>query len=258
MADDNTRINPKHYIGRFFDNIGGTLSAAATTALVAGVGTGTVLNNSFDTTPDEIGTDRQEIVYQQFQENIASLSGMRQEIDIAKAQMELDHLRGLSAEELQQVQDNITGMKFDLGLQSKGLLFQMLTHGETGAEADISERQFLELSQQFAQQVMPPEDLGMKITPHKAAVLDDARIKLGEKGELTGNPVIDAGNIYAEMKRSGNDRKEGPIVLGVFAGFLGAMAMLIAGLGPLSDMRWRHDPRIRRREKPKRTKKFNH
>lgn len=253
---DNTKINLKHYIGKPFKNDAVAISTAFALAFAGAAGTGIGTYNAMSVAPDDVGTERADEVYQNILGGIGALEAQQTEIEIAKNQLEIDRMQGLSDEALREAQNNLGTLKTDFAFAGKNILLDMFLHGERGAEADISEQQFLELSQVFADRVGPTQDFGLEITRKTAANLDEARIALGERDGYTGNPIADARQLK-EITSTKSANAEGASILAGLGGFFAAGVLGMIGAIKLNG--WGHQPACtRRREKPKKQKQFNH
>ncbi|TNE28924.1 MAG: hypothetical protein EP349_07335 [Alphaproteobacteria bacterium] len=255
MADD-TRINLKHYIGKPFRSDAFAIITAIALGVGGGAGVGIGLHNATDTAPDMDGTAQQETAFQELSADISAIGLEKAQIEIAQKQHELNVLQGtLTGDAVTESTDAIAQMKKDLALQSYGTLLDLFNHGTQGAEADVSEAQFVELAQAFEENAGSTEAFGLKLTANNAAYLDEARVEAAKESKLTGNPVADAQTIYAKM----NSSAENPEVLGTLVGTLSGIALLLltlfAGMDKLQD--WSYESkRVARR--PKKQKGLNH
>ncbi|MBL1146805.1 MAG: hypothetical protein HND56_09865 [Pseudomonadota bacterium] len=253
---ENTRINLKHYIGKPFRSDAFAIVTAIALGIGGGTGIGVGLHNVLDTAPDLDGTAQQETAFQELSAEISAIGLEKAQIEIAQKQHELGVLKGtLTGDAATESADAVAQMQKDLALQSYGTLLDLFNHGTQGAEADVSEAQFVELAQAFEKTAGSTEAFGLELNADNAAYLDEARIEAAKDGELTGNPVADAQVIHANMKSSA----ENPEVLGGFAGMISGIGlmflMLFAGMDRLQDWSY-EDKRVARR--PKKQKGLNH
>jgi len=253
---DKTKINLKHYIGKPFRSDTFAIITAVALGIGGGAGIGTSVHNATDTAPDLEGTAQQETVFQEMSSDISALGLEKSQIEIAQKQHELNVLNGtLSGDAIAESEHAVADMRKNFSLQSYGTLLDLFNHGTAGAEADVSEAQFITLAQAFEKTAGSTEAFGLTINANNAAYLDEARMEAAKDGELTGNPVADAQTIHANMKSF----TEAPEVFGTLAGTLSGVGLVIltlfAGLGRLQDWGY-EDKRVARR--PKKQKGLNH
>lgn len=253
---DNTRINLKHYIGKPFRSDAVAITASVLMGIGGGIGAGIGVNNALEEAPDVTGTAQQEAVYQDMIAQINALDLQEAQIDIAQKQHEIGVLDGsLTGEAVAASAQEIAEMRRNFELQGYGTLLDLFNHGAQGAEADISEAQFLELGKVFAEKIAPVSEFGFEITEATAAYLDDARQELGKDGKLTGSAINDAQQLQDYMSASA----ENPPALGFAAGmltFIGLFfVMAFGGAERLQDWSY-EDKRVARR--PKKQKGLNH
>ena len=253
---DNTRINLKHYIGKPFRSDAFAIITAVALGIGGGAGVGIGLHSALDDAPDTDGTAQQTAAFQELSSGIDALGLEKAQIEIAQKQHELGVLKGsLTGDAVQESEQAVSQMRKNFALQSYGTLLELFNHGTQSAEADISEAQFVELTQAFEKTAGSTEAFGLKLNANNAAYLDEARIKAAKDDALTGNPVADAQVIYANMK----DSAETPESLGALAGMLSGVGLLFLALfacmGHLQEWSY-EDKRVARR--PKKQKTLNH
>ena len=256
MSTDNTRINLKHYIGKPFRSDAFAVTASVFLGIGGGIGVGGNVYNALEEAPDMTGTVQQEAAFQDILSDINALDLQEAQIDIAQKQHDLNVLDGtLTGDAVAESAQHIAETRKSFELQSYGTLLDLFNHGTQGAEADISEAQFLELGKVFEEKIAPASDFGFKITKATAAYFDDARTELGKDGKLTGSNINDAQKIQDYMTESASN----PPSLGFGAGLLTFMliclSMLTAGMDRLQSWSY-EDKRTARR--PKKSKGINH
>jgi len=257
MSTDNTRINPKHYIGEFFhDNDAVAIISALTIVLGGAIGTGISINSALEETPDAIGTAIQETAYQEALGSINALDLKQTQLEISQKQHDLDILNGtLTGDAVVAAERNLRKMGEDFAFESHRTLVGLFNAGEPGQDADISEQQFVELAKVFEEKIGTVDGFGLEINADNAAYLDEARVDMAEDGDITGNPVIDAQTLSDKMAKMSED----PAGLGVLGGFGALIALaflLIPVASKLEDWSY-EDSRVERR-RPKKTKGINH
>ncbi|TNE28922.1 MAG: hypothetical protein EP349_07325 [Alphaproteobacteria bacterium] len=257
MSSDNTRINPKHYIGRTFTRNDAVATISALIVMLGGAaGTGIGIHSALDKTPDTAGTALQETAYQEGLSSINALDLQQTQLEIAQKQHDLDVLNGtLTGDDIAADKRNLRKMNEDFAFESHRTLVGLFNAGVPGQEADISEQQFLELAKVFEEKIGTTEGFGLEINAESAAYLDEARADMADDDEITGNPVIDAQTLSDKMAGM-NENPTGFGVLGAFGALLVIGLMLIPIGGKLEDWAW-EDKRVERR-RPKKTKGINH
>jgi hypothetical protein len=257
MSTDNTRINPKHYIGRTFTQNEAVAVFSALTFVIGGaVGTGFGIHSSLDKAPDTEGTALQETVYQEVLGSINALDLQQTQLEIAHKQHDLDVLNGtLTGDAVAEAERNLRKASENFSFDSHRTLVGLFNAGEPGQEADISEQQFVELTKVFEDKIGTLEGFGLKFNTDNAAYLDEARADMAKDKEITGNPVIDAQTLSDKMSGM-SDNPAGFSVLGGFGALL-ALAFLLIPIGSkLED--WAYQGKRVERRRPKKPKTINH
>jgi len=254
MADENTRINLKHYIAKPFRGDGFCLATTFGLAIAGAISVGFNIAEDQTLAPDAEGTVRQESAYQSVLNGITALEESKTTLEIAQKQYELSSLTGdLSGDDLAQSASDISGMQRDMAFQGQGVLMDMLMHGTTGAEADISEQKVVELANIFTEKVGPTADFGVSLSAGKIAYLDEARQSMGKDGFST-NPVKDLQKLDDTMK----SQLSAPGDTGFLSGFGTFFALIISlAIGVSKLQKWAHyEPRTVPARPKKRT--INH
>lgn len=257
MSTDNTRINPKHYIGRTFTQNEAVAVISALTLVIGGaIGTGWGIHSSLDKAPDTDGTALQETVYQEALGSINALDLKQTQLEISQKQHDLNVLNGtLTGDAVTEAERELRKMSEDFAFESHRTLVGLFNAGEPGEEADISEQQFVELTKVFEDKIGTVEGFGLKINADNAAYLDEARLDMAKDKEITGNPVIDAQTLSDKM----NSMSENPAAISMLGGLgaLLALALLLIPIGGKLDD-WSYERKRVERRRPKKNKGINH
>ncbi|TVQ83272.1 MAG: hypothetical protein EA357_06360 [Micavibrio sp.] len=241
MANDNTRPNVKHYVGKTVNNYPAwiALSAMATGGLF------TVLPNAMDTEQHALehpGTAAQEEVVNFHETRLAELQALRGEIGLLKAQA------GLGDENTEQI-GNLTS---EFSRSAVTAYLDLYLHGATEDGPALSEENFDRLRSDFKQNVANPADFGFQKTI-ATGYLDEAMAATRINTSSDGAKFEAVKDMNQKMAGEVKDAS-----LPYFLAVMGSMAStFLLFLLCASAYSWREQPaRVPRRKKPK--SGFNH
>ncbi len=228
MSDDkkNTRINPKHYIGKFASN--DVVFYLTSFMLFTGstIGTGMTIYDNISEVADNQGTEMQAETYARLSEQIHKLDKEQANLEIAQAQYRLDSLNGKKTID----ESKIEALKDAFAIKAHATLADIFTHGDIGQEADISEKQVLELTKIFEEKIAPMEDFAVKITPETIVYLDEVRQEVGK--DIKGvSPIAQ----LKDLEKAVNDYKENIEALSILSPILPWLLIFFLGGHILQD-----------------------
>lgn len=241
MAEENTRINLKHYIGKPFRSSGFCIAATFGLAIAGGATVGSHVSENRLLAPDTDSTAQQETAYQNVLDGITALADGKTALEIAQKKHELGNLTGdLSGDALSRSSRDISAMQRDIAFQGQGVLMDLLMHGTAGSEADISERKVVELANIFTKKVGPTADFGLPLSVNKIAYLDEARQAMDKDG-FSANPLKDLRALDEKMSREVSEVTDTGL-RSAMGTFLGLMVLCLIGVTKLE--KWgRYEPR---------------
>lgn len=200
MADENTRINLKHYIGKPFRSDAFAILTALGVALGGGITVGSNVTDNQTASLTRTAPHSKTLPIRTSWTVSPHWKKGKTALKIAQKRHELGSLTGdLSGDALNESSREIGTMQRNFSFQGQSVLMDMLTHGAAGSEADIAENKVVELANLFTEKVGSTSDFGVPLSVDKIAYLDEARQAMGKDG-FSNNPVKDLQKLDSEMK----------------------------------------------------------
>lgn len=233
-----TKPNIKRKIADTFGHpVGWFASSVATAVLSLAIVPAVVDDNAV--TPDAVGTAMEESVMAQHQADFSALQDMKADIALMEAQ---NVLIGDSEE--------LTALKKDFGKQAVNAYTDLYLDGATQDGAAISEQNFEQLRQRFAETIIDPAALGFQ-TEIAPGMLDETLAQTTLNADTETDRYTLAQNIDKQLAAAQNDDSIGPY--GIAGLTAGGIAGLLLILSITMGINWCNEPKRVPVRKPKKS-----
>lgn len=240
---DNTKPNPKYYIGKAFGN---PLSFMLGLGVVAATAIVPTLDDNY-IAPDQEGTAEQSTVLATHTERFETLKDLKEDLNYAQAQAAAT---GNNTE--------VTQLKENFGAQALSSFVDLYVSGASQDGAALSEENFDKLRHQFAENIMDPETFGFQADGHLATGLLDESM---DGMDFTQNDDQDRFQIAQQLDQkmaAGNGDLNGSTLFAILFSMVFAAGFLPFCAGTAQRWSYREDKRIPRKTPKKATRYGNH